>query len=230
MVTGTRIDRLARSTFDLFGIVKRIWTPRRNSDHWHSRGPAPAPDANGACDMAKTPESGSQTGARRRKVVGRLVEEVKRFLVMFLYLWVLFGLFALYQRIILRQEGINFTEQGFALVNALVLGKVMLIAEDLKIGRRLRPRPLIYPILADSFIFAVLFIIFHVVEHVIIGLLKGKTVAASVPVIGGGGLAGLVSVAVIYFVALTPFFAVKHLSRELGEGRLKAMLFGTAIR
>ena len=171
-------------------------------------------------------DSGSQTGARRRKVVGRLVEEVKRFLVMFLYLWILFGLFALYQRIILRQEGINFTEQGYA----LVLGKVMLIAEDLKIGRRLRPSPLIYPILADSIIFAVLFIIFHVMEHMIIGLLQGKTVAASVPVIGGGGLAGLVSVAVIYFVALTPFFALKHLSRELGEGRLKAMLFGTAIR
>ena len=175
-------------------------------------------------------DSGSQTGARRRKVVGRLVEEVKRFLVIFLYLWVLFGLFALHQRIILHQEGLNFTEQGFALVNALVLGKVMLIAEDLKIGRRLRPSPLIYPILADSIIFAVLFIIFHVVEHVIIGLLQGKTVAASVPVIGGGGLAGLVSVAVIYFVALTPFFALKHLGRELGEGRLKAMLFGTAIR
>ena len=175
-------------------------------------------------------DSGSQTGARRRKVVGRLVEEVKRFLVIFLYLWVLFGLFALHQRIILHQEGLNFTEQGFALVNALVLGKVMLIAEDLKIGRSLRSSPLICPILADSLIFAVLFITFHVLEHLIIGLLEGKTAAASIPIIGGGGLAGLVSVAVIYFVALTPFFALKHLSRELGEGRLKAMLFGTAIR
>jgi hypothetical protein len=175
-------------------------------------------------------DSGSQTSARRRKVAGRLVEEVKRFLVIFLYLWVLFGLFALHQRIILRQEGINFTEQGFALVNALVFGKVMLIAEDLEIGRRLRPQPLLYPILGDSILFSVLFIIFHVVEHVIIGLWEGETIAASVPVIGGGGLAGLVSVAVIYFAALTPFFALKHLSRELGEGRLKAMLFGTAIR
>jgi len=162
-------------------------------------------------------------------VAGRLVDEVKRFLVMFLYLWVLFGLFALYERIILRQEGMNFTKQGFALVNALILGKVMLIAEDLEIGRRLRPSPLVYPILGDSIIFSVLFIIFHVAEHVIVGLLKGKTVAASVPVIGGGGLAGLISVAVIYFVALIPFFALKSLSRELGEGRLKAMLFGNPV-
>src|SRR5450432_1147474 len=45
VVTVTRIDRLARSTFDLFAIVKRTWTPARNSAHWPSRGrthqPAP---------------------------------------------------------------------------------------------------------------------------------------------------------------------------------------------
>jgi DNA invertase Pin-like site-specific DNA recombinase len=43
VVMVTRIDRLARSTFDLFAIVNRSWTPRRNSGHWRSRGPTPAP-------------------------------------------------------------------------------------------------------------------------------------------------------------------------------------------
>ena len=42
-VTVTRIDRPARSTFDLFAIVKQIVEARRNSDHWPSRGPTPAP-------------------------------------------------------------------------------------------------------------------------------------------------------------------------------------------
>jgi hypothetical protein len=42
-VIVTRIDRLARSTFDLFGIVKRIVAPRHNFGHWRSRGPIPAP-------------------------------------------------------------------------------------------------------------------------------------------------------------------------------------------
>jgi hypothetical protein len=42
VVTVTRIDRFARSTFDLFGIVKRIVTPRRNSDPWRNRGPTAA--------------------------------------------------------------------------------------------------------------------------------------------------------------------------------------------
>jgi DNA invertase Pin-like site-specific DNA recombinase len=43
VVTVTRIDRLARSTFDLFGIASSAsWTQRRSSDHWRSRGPTPA--------------------------------------------------------------------------------------------------------------------------------------------------------------------------------------------
>src|SRR2546423_11881882 len=47
VVTVTRIDRLARSTFDLFAIVKQIVDARRSFDPWPSRGPtpAPAPDA-----------------------------------------------------------------------------------------------------------------------------------------------------------------------------------------
>jgi hypothetical protein len=169
---------------------------------------------------------GSQTKSLRQKVMHRAVEEIKRFGVMFLYLWILFGLFALHERIILHENGLNFTRQGFALINALILAKVMLIAEDLNLGRWLQHRPLIYPILHQSFIFAVVFICFHVVESVVVGLIKGETAAASVPVIGGGGFAGLVCVAVILFVALIPFFAFRDLNRQLGAGRLNAMLFG----
>lgn len=47
LVTVTRIDRLARSTFDLFAIVKRSWTRARNSGHWRNRGPTPAPAPGG---------------------------------------------------------------------------------------------------------------------------------------------------------------------------------------
>ena len=43
VVTVMRIDRLARSTFDLFAIVKQIVDARRNSARLPSRGPTPAP-------------------------------------------------------------------------------------------------------------------------------------------------------------------------------------------
>jgi hypothetical protein len=36
--------------------------------------------------------------------------------------------------------------------------------------------------------------------------------------------------AAILFIALIPFFAFKHLSREVGESRMKEMLPGTSIK
>lgn len=174
-------------------------------------------------DSLRGPDRG-MTG-RRHTVRQRVAAEVRRFAVMFLYLWILFGLFVLNERIILRQEGVGFASQGFAVFNALVLAKVMLVAETLNLGDRFRRGPLVYTILCQSFLFSILFISFHIVEKVVLGLVKGESLAASVPGIGGGGLAGVVCVGVILFVALTPFFAFRELSRVLGPGRLNAMLF-----
>jgi len=66
----------------------------------------------------------------------------------------------------------------------------MLVAEDLDLGRWLRGRPLIYPILYESLLLTALFICFHIIEHIVIGRFKGEALAASVPHIGGGGLTG----------------------------------------
>jgi DNA invertase Pin-like site-specific DNA recombinase len=43
VVTVTRIDRLARSTFDLFAIVKRIVDAKAQFRSLGNRGPTPAP-------------------------------------------------------------------------------------------------------------------------------------------------------------------------------------------
>lgn len=160
----------------------------------------------------------------------RALDEARRFAVMFVYLWVLFGLFVLNERIILDQRGIDFSSHGFALVNALVLAKVMLLTEDLNLGRWMRRRPLIYPILFEALLLTVMFICFHVVERIVVGLVKRESVEASIPAIGGGGAAGVACVAVILFVALIPFFAFRNVSRELGPGQLHAMLFGAAAK
>jgi hypothetical protein len=114
-----------------------------------------------------------QMNDRLRIVKERLGHELRRFALMFLYLWALFLLFVLNERL------------------ALVLAKVMLVAEDLDLGRWLKRRPLIYPILHESLLLTALLIGFHVVEHLVIVLVKGETFAASIPHIGGGGLAGL---------------------------------------
>jgi hypothetical protein len=164
--------------------------------------------------------------AHRPTLKERVAEEGRRFLVMFLYLWVLFALSALHEKIVLREVGASLPSQGFAFVNALVLAKVMLVGENLNLGAWLLRRPLIAPILYESFVFAVLFIAVHYLEGIAVGLFHGRTVGASVPLVGGGGLAGLTCVALIMFVSLIPFFAFRDVNRALGGNRLTRMLIG----
>lgn len=162
-------------------------------------------------------------GARSLKA--KAADEFRRFLLLFFYLWILFGVFVLNQGVVLREHGINFAMQGFAFFNALVFAKVMMLFEVFDPGRWLRKRPLIYPILYESLLLTVLFLIAHVLEKTIEGLIRGKTLTESMPVLTGAGLPGFLSITVILFIALLPFFGLRNLSLAMGEGRLYGMIF-----
>jgi hypothetical protein len=155
----------------------------------------------------------------------RAVTEFRRFLILFFYLWILFGVFVLNQGVALREHGVNFAMQGFAFINALVFAKVMMLFEVFDPGRWLRRRPLIYPILYESLLLTIFFLVAHVLEKTIEGLIRGRTFAESLPVLTGDGLRGFVSITVILFVALIPFFGLRNLSLAMGDGRLWAAIF-----
>ena len=160
-----------------------------------------------------------------KSLTAKAADEFRRFLVLFFYLWILFGVFVLNQGVVLREHGFDFALQGFAFINALVFAKVMMLFEIFDPGRWLRKRPLIYPILYETLLLTVLFLVAHVLEKTLEGLLRGKTMAESMPLIGGGGLLGLLSATAILFVALIPFFGLRNLSLAMGEGRLWAVIF-----
>jgi hypothetical protein len=160
----------------------------------------------------------------KKNIRKKIITETKKFLGMAAYLWVLFFLFSLHERIVLAQHQIDYEFFGIPLVSALVLAKVMLIAEDLHLGERFEDKPLIYPILYKSLLFAAVFICFHVLEDSLIGISKGKTLSESVSSIGGGGLRGIVSVAAIITFALCPFFAFRELGRVIGQQELRSLL------
>ena len=155
----------------------------------------------------------------------RAIDEGKKFMIMTAYLWVFFAVFSLHKTVVLQQQGINYTEQGFAIVNALILAKVMLVADDLKLGARFTNRPLIYHILYSSFAFTVVLICFHIAEGAISALLRGKPISESLSDFGAGNLRGVLSLGAIVFVALIPFFAFRAIGRVLGEDQLWQLVF-----
>ena len=153
------------------------------------------------------------------------IDESRELFGIFVYFWVLLSVFSLHKALVLNEESLIF-HQGFALVNALALAKVVLVAEYFHVGDNLKNRPLIYPILFKSAVFAVILFCFHMIEETLIGILHGKTLSQSIPNIGGGTLQGLLMVGIIMFVVLTPFFAFRELGRAIGTEQLRSLLFG----
>lgn len=155
----------------------------------------------------------------------KALHESVRFLTMFVYLWVMFLLFELHKYFVLAEHGIPFTQYGVGFVNALVLAKVMLVADDLRLGEWRGRRPLIYPVLLRSALFAVVFIVFDILEKMLIGVFRGKDVSESIETFGGGGILGGIVVAIIIAVALIPFFAFVEVSRLMERGELAQIFF-----
>jgi hypothetical protein len=175
-------------------------------------------------------DSDQPDGSSRGLLDGLLThaaDQVRQFVWIFLYLWVLFALFVMNEIVVLNQHGMTVAMHGFAVINAFILAKVMLVVEDLDLGRWLQEKPRIYPIIFEAFLIAAMFLAFHVIERMAMGVIHGKPLRDSVPSIGGGGFLGTVCVALVLFVSLIPFFAFKHLSRAIGPGRVKAILLGT---
>ena len=151
----------------------------------------------------------------------KAIEEMKKFLFIALYLWLVFGLLVMYKSVILGEYHIDFAPHGFALINALALGKVMLVAKDLHLGQRFDNAPLIYPTLVKSAVFTVVLACFKILEDAAVGLYHGKSFAESIADLGGGTLQAILTLTLLLFVMLIPFVGFGELQRVLGEGKLK---------
>src|SRR5262249_31243140 len=100
-------------------------------------------------------------------------------------LWILLTLFAVHESIVLAKRDIDYRGYALALINAWILAKVMLVAEDLDLGGRwFQHRPLIWQILSRAGILALVFMAAPIVESVLIGLWHRRTIFESIPRIG----------------------------------------------
>jgi hypothetical protein len=155
----------------------------------------------------------------------RAKHQIESFALMFVYLWIVFGLLAIHESIILSQHQINYQAHGVAVINALIFAKVMLIAEDMHLGQRFNDAPLIYSVILKSLLFGIALICFHIVEQVVIGMWDGKTIAESISEVGADKLAGMVCVGIISTVALVPYFILREINRVIGGDNFRSLFF-----
>ena len=161
----------------------------------------------------------------KRTLKQKAVHEAREYLVISFYLFVVFSLFISYKSVILAEHHIDFTLHGFALINALALGKVILVAQELHLADRFRDAPLVYPTLLKSLVFSIVLACFKVAEEAAVGRFHGKSFHESISDLGDGSWKGILTLTVLLFVVLIPFFGFNELRRVFGEDRLVKAFF-----
>lgn len=155
----------------------------------------------------------------------RVIEEVKAFWLIALYLWVFLGSFVLYRRLIAAETGTEYLHYGFALVQAMIIAKVVLVGRMFAFTRRYDDRPLIVPVLYKSFLFGIFVVVFAVIEHAVEGWFHGEGLLGGLRVFRETGSYEVAARVVMLIVAFVPFFAFGELGRVLGARKLAAMFF-----
>lgn len=163
----------------------------------------------------------SATDARHGKV--SFLRRIGHFLVIFAYLWLLLAISALHNAVVLSDWQLA-AQLGAATLKALVLAKFVLIGEHLKLGSRAEHLPLIWVVLIKAALFAILLIAFNLLEELIVGRIHAHEAADGEALVLSGAPA-VISLTVMTFIALIPFFGISELTRVLGEDRMRALFF-----
>jgi hypothetical protein len=172
--------------------------------------------ASGTADVGSPPKRNLKTAA---------LDEAKSFVGIFIYLFIVFGLLSLHAWVVLSAENISYRFYGMALINALVLSKIILLAEGFRFADKFKNQPLVYPVAYKAVAFTALLFAAYVVEEILVGLWHGKSLAESFPVIGGGTIGGWLAAALIMCIALIPFFAFREMTRVIGRPQFYALCF-----
>lgn len=166
--------------------------------------------------MTKSPKPGFRA---------RAIAELKRTAVVFLYLALFLGSFTAYRRLVLAEYQISSFDYGYAVIEAAVLAKVIVIGSMIGLGERFRERPLVVPVLYKALCFSLFLLAFAILEHAVAGWVHGKSAAVALRELADQGKSEILARVLVKLLALLPLFAVWEMGRVMGEGWLYRLFF-----
>jgi hypothetical protein len=162
----------------------------------------------------------AQAATLKQKAMHELVQLV----AIFLYLAFFFCALATYSMLLLKEFRVSYFTYGFALINALVIAKVILIGEYAHLGKKHEAKPLLLAAIYKALLFTLLVFAFHVIEELIRLLIHRGNMATALREIHIDDLLGR---SLVVFCTFIPLFAFRELQRVLGEEKFRALFFRT---
>lgn len=168
-------------------------------------------------------------GASRQKGgLSRLGRELASYAGVALYLWIILLMLELHEQVVLNHIEIGDEEGSRLLVHALILGKVVLIAEIIRIGARIAWPNALLSILFRSVLFALAMFLFHLLEDVIEAIWHGRSVLSGFA--RAENIQKDIVVIAIMAIALLPYHFFKELQKQTGEAGLLRLLLRSDTR
>lgn len=162
---------------------------------------------------------------KRKSLQKKFLHEAQIFIIYFLFLWFMFGIFDLYERLLLNDFNNYEIAYGYSLIEALILAKVIMIGEAIKLGKRYEKKPLIILVLLKSISFSLLVLILTIFEHLIFGHIKGKSLIEIYQYVILQGINIILAKLLIMFVIFIFFFAFLELTKVMGKDRMFEIFF-----
>ena len=93
---------------------------------------------------------------KKENIKKKIYNEIVEYWINVAYLTLVFAAFTQYRRLILAAHDITYTNYLVAVIEALILAKVVMVGDVIRLGRRLEQKPLIYPTLLKTVVFTYL--------------------------------------------------------------------------
>jgi hypothetical protein len=177
-------------------------------------------------DAREVPELSSAAKKRlsinQAELARRAREEFISYMGISAYLFVCFGALMIYKSAVLRSVGVEFAPMGLALVKALISAKFIMILQALKLDERFRQFETPFMIvLQKAALFTLFLIVLTVIEEMIVGHFHGKEVREILSEMAGGTALQALSVGLLMFLIMIPFFAFREAGIEFWKASEK---------
>jgi hypothetical protein len=142
--------------------------------------------------------------------------DLQDFAFIAIYLVLLFCAVASYTMLLLEKYDVTTSTltYTFAIINALVIAKVILLGEMAHVGRRFEGRPLWQSVLWKATVFGLLVFAFHIVEEFVKRIIHHEPAGT---VLHRFDFQEMLARSIIIFAAFIPLFAFRELRRRAGS-------------
>jgi hypothetical protein len=176
--------------------------------------------------MSEPAIAASTPTALLRRAVSWWLAQVKHALPPTIFFFIGFNLILWTKRLILQEQGIEFSGFFTAIVAALLVGKAVLVTDNLPFMRRFDGAPMIQPILFKTTIYWVCVLIVRLAEEVIHFVAAGGAIAAfGDHFVNHFSWPRFLSVQIWLMVLFLAYVTIHELNQLFGDGELYRLFF-----